>query len=113
MRRRLVRRQAEQGAGHLVQFGELLARIGLGEFAVHQGAGFQIGDPGQIDEAAKGAHFGFRSGRKARKAAFSAAVRTLPLVWRETLGVGGAKVTGVLAGRSSERLLIGGFITPS
>ena len=34
--------------------------------------------------------FGFRSGREARKAARSAGVSTLALVWRETRGVGGA-----------------------
>ena len=38
--------------------------------------------------------FGFKSGREAKNAARSAGVKTLALVWRDTFGVGGAKVPG-------------------
>lgn len=57
--------------------------------------------------------FGFRSGREARKAAFSAGVSTLALVWRETRGDGLAKAPGGGEPFRSDNRLVGGFIRRS
>ena len=54
----------------------------------------------------------FKSGREARNAAFSAAVSTLPRVWRETLGVGGAKVPGAPLAPGRGLLMVGFMADP-